>query len=223
MAASARIGFVDATNKLRWVFDDADFSIKPITDNTQTLGGATTRVLVNDYRPVLSIANWVGGTALASSTAATSLLTGATGKGVGTVGTIAAGNINRIGASLHFRFYGIIANTSTPNLTMAVKLGSDITVTTAVNATAAITGTTSWILDVCLTVLTTGATGTVRAAGKFTYQTSGLAAITWDLPDGGAITANLTVAKAIDLIGTWGTSSSSNTISHTHGSCLMVG
>lgn len=221
MSASKLMGFADSYGRNHVLFDESSLRVYPYTDNDHSLGSQTKRFLVNEYRPVLSIANWVGGNALASSTAETSLLAGATGKGVGTVGTIAAGNLNRIGAELRYTAWGVMGNTGTPDLTIKFKLGSDITLTLT-GTMATITTSKVWRLDVVLTVLTTGATGTCRAQATLFYGTTAIAGVTWNGTDGGAITADFTVAKAIALTGTWSASSSSNTISHTNSNALLA-
>lgn len=191
--------------------------LQPGAGKVNSLGSQAVPILVNEDVPVGVLFAAHGGTALASSTSETSLLTGATTYGLTpTVGTIPAGAMNVKGKWLRIAARGIIADTSTPNLTMKVMLGSTIALTTGVLALVAITGTGSWSLTGDLYVHTTGATGKVGGHGKFTYNQTTLLGTTLDMPNATTgVTTDWTAALAIDVLATWGTSSSSNTISLT--------
>lgn len=179
-------------------------------------GSQSYPVLANEDIPVGSLFRAVNGTALASSTAETSLLTGTTKYGLTpTVGTIPAGAMNVLGKWLRVTARGVIGNTSTPNLTIKFLLGSSVALTTGALATVAITGSGGWVLTGDLYVASTGATGTVNGHGKFVYNQTTLLGTTLDLPNAAAVTVDWTAALAMDIKATWGTSSSSNTIALT--------
>jgi len=183
---------------------------------TDSYGSQATPVLVNEDVPVGAFFQAVHGTALASSTAETSLLTGTTKYGLTpTVGTIPASAMNVLGKWLRFTARGVIGDTGTPNLTLKVYLGSTAVFTVGPSALVAITGSGSWVFTGDLYVASTGATGTVNGHGKLIYSQTTLLGTVLDAPNAAAITVDLTAAQAIDVKATWGTSSASNTIALT--------
>lgn len=183
---------------------------------TDSYGSQAYPVLVNEDVPVGVIFSAVNGTALASSTAETSLLTGATKYGLTpTVGTIPASAMNVLGKWLRVTARGVIGDTGTPNLTLKFLLGTSVALTTGALALVAITGSGSWELRGDLYVASTGATGTVNGHGKLVYNQTTLLGTTLDLPNAAAVTVDWTAALAMDIKATWSASSASNTIALT--------
>lgn len=162
-------------------------------------------------------ANTAAGAALVSSVAATNIegaLGGATGLGTA-AGTYPAGYLNQVGKTFRVKAGGIIANTGTPNLTMAVLIGTTVIATTGVQATASITGTLTWEYEVNCVVNASGATGTVLSTGKFHYYTTAPVIVSWKMCNGTpgtGDTVDLTASQAFHVQATWGTSSASNTM-----------
>lgn len=122
-----------------------------------------------------------------------------------------------VGQRLRLKAYGIFSNTSTPTLILGGYLGGVAgTLLAATAATTTTTGATNWPWDLELEIFvrTVGATGTVWCNGKVNLGTS-LAAMTpiW-LPatQTQPITVSTVVANALTVGATWGTASSSNTI-----------
>lgn len=183
---------------------------------TDSYGSQATPVLVNEDVPVGAFFQAVNGTALASSTAETSLLTGTTKYGLTpTVGTIPASAMNVLGKWLRVTARGVVGNTGTPNLTLKLLLGTSVALTTGALATVTITGSGSWVLSGDLYVASTGATGTVNGHGKLIYNQTTVVGVVHDLPTASPVTVDWTSALAIDLKATWSASSSSNTIALT--------
>lgn len=162
--------------------------------------------------------NGIGaGSAYGNATAATNIeptLVGATGLST-TQGTYPAGYLNYAGKMFRVKAGGIIANTSTPNLTMAVLLGTTAIATTGAQATAAITGTLTWEVEVNCVVNAVGASGTILSTGNFKYYTTAPVIVSWKMCNatpGTGDTVDLTASLAFHLQATWGTQSSSNTM-----------
>jgi hypothetical protein len=213
--------------------DDTIGSIVPgpaegsMSDGMVSLGGATQagtsgRLLVNRGFPVgVDAVQPAAGTAYNTSIAATNVEGALLGPAAFPAsdaqpgGTLYPGRLNLAGRTLRVRAYGSIANTLTPNLTIAILLGSTVVATTGVQATATITGTTLWKLDAEITCRTTGATGTLMSSGLFTYFTTAITALHWQLTNPTpftAVTADLTVAQALHLQATWGTNAAANSL-----------
>lgn len=183
----------------------------PVTDQGVGVGTQDYRMLVNGYLPRNLVTRILAGTALHTSTAATDIL----GTAVGGSKTIAASALNAIGRAVNFEIGGIIGTTGTPNITVEVLLGTIPILTTGVTAMVAVSGPLAWSARGTIQVVTTGATGTVNGFGLFTSSITniGLTAVS-----GAAVTLDLTAAQVFKLRVTWGTSSSSNTITAVCGS-----
>jgi len=165
--------------------------------------------------------------ALASSTTETSLFNNTSTTAYGTLvfggGELTNGwniaNVVGAGAMLRVRMGGIIANTSTPDLTIKLTMtnsaGTVTTLSSTTNlATVAITGTANWNLDATIIVSAYSATvGQFLTHGQFNYTQTTLLTTGWKLPYT-ATAANLDTTSMFTLgaTATWGTSSSSNTL-----------
>ena len=193
---------------------------------------AKSKMYLPGVLPMVFYNQYKAGTALASSTTATSIFTGATALGslvlpgkffqesltlpeqeLGTV-TAAAGGIIVIHAE------GTMGTTSTPNLTITAGLKDAGTytayTTSGAIATVATTSPGDWTLDVMLQcqILGAASTASIYGGGKFHYFAGADVTSTF-------ITLAHTVTTAtfvpndtltVDAQFTWGTSSASNTI-----------
>lgn len=197
-------------------------------DGMITLGGAdyaanSGRILTNGGFPVaLDAVQSAAGTAYNTSVAATNVEGALLGpsaypsSSAQVAGTLQPGRLNLVGRTLRVRSYGQITNAATPTLTMAVLLGATVIGSTLAQTMATITGTAMWKLETESTCRTTGASGTLFTSGTFTYwTTSRLVSVVWSVMNTTPFTADtvdLTVAKAVHVQATWGTSSGSNNL-----------
>jgi hypothetical protein len=197
-------------------------------DGVISIGGDTQaatggRILTNRGFPVvLDAVQSAAGAAYNTSTAPTNVEGALLGPAayplsdVQPAGTFAPGRLNLVGRTLRVRAWGQITNAATPALTMAVLLGTTVIGTTAAQTMATITGTALWKFESESTVRVAGASGTVMTSGLFTYfTTSRIVSVTWAVQNTTPFTADtvdLTVAKAVHLQATWGTSSGSNNL-----------
>lgn len=137
---------------------------------------------------------------------------------IGTVSgslTLAAAYLTA-GKTIRLTAYGFISCTGTPTLNINLKLGS--TIICATGAVTLASGLTTALLsiDVLLTCRTTGATGTVIAAGQV-----GLGAAVAGLypVSGTVVTVDTTGTLAVGLTGQWSAADPANTLTVTN---LMV-
>lgn len=190
--------------------DTTTGALIPGTDSSALIGSQAARMKVNGFLPRTLVTRTLIGTALHTSTAATDIL----GTAVGGSKTLGAGVLNGIGRGLEFSFGGIIANTSTPNITFELTLGTTAILTTTATAMSTISGTSCWAFTGSIQTVTTGATGTVNGYGRATYADKAIAA---PAVSGAAVTIDLTATQIVKCTVTWGTSSSSNTITCVNG------
>lgn len=210
--------------------DDTIGSILPgpiaaAADGAMSLGGSTTagtgaRFLTNYGFPTAGdVFQSVAGAAYNTSVAATNIQgtvlgPSAYGATAQAAGTLQPGRLNLVGRTLRVRAFGSIANTVTPNLTMAILLGTNVIVTSGVQATATITGTSIWRLEADIVCRTAGASGVLFGSGLFSYFTTGpTVGVTWQIANPTpftGVTLDLTAAYALNIQATWGTSSASN-------------
>lgn len=114
-----------------------------------------------------------------SQTTPVTLTAAATASVVSTVAcagnpTLAANELNRVGATLVVKFGGNIttAGSAEGNLTLGLYLGGACVATTKATALAASQTTVGYYGEIRLTTLTTGATGTVQATGFVALSTA---------------------------------------------------
>lgn len=165
-------------------------------------------------------------TAIASSTAETTLLNPSATTSFGATSWGAAGltndwnlpNLAGAGAMYRFKAGGIMTNTSTPNLTIRLTVtnaaGTVSTLsTTGALATVAITGTANWLLEAMIIVTAYSSTvGSFLTMGRFDYGQTTLLTTGLNLPSTTLGSLDTTSYFALDAKATWGTSSSSNSI-----------
>jgi hypothetical protein len=164
--------------------------------------------------------------ALATSTTETSLLNNTATTAFGTPSWGTAGltndwnlpNLAGAGSMYRFKAGGIIANTSTPNLTIRLTVtnaaGTVSTLsTTGALATVAITGTANWFIEAMIICTAYSATvGSFLTMGRFDYGQTTLLTTGLNLPSTTLGSLDTTSYFALDAKATWGTSSSSNTM-----------
>lgn len=184
--------------------------ILPIVDDpggTPSTQKATLAVVDTLFRSNNLAAVSVAAATLASSDVEATILPAAAAGSY----TLAAGYFSSIGKALHVRLMGVISNTSTPTLTVKMKLGTTIQAATAAVTTPSGLSDNIFVADFWLTCITTGASGTIRTQG--TIQ---LGAAVAGAPSTAAVTNDTTGALVINVTGQWGTSSASNTLSVTN-------
>lgn len=131
-----------------------------------------------------------------------------------------------VGKSILVKAYGIISDTGTPNFTLAISANttqgtynsSGVLATTAATALASGISNIPWELDVIITCVSTGATGTFLSMG--TWKTEAVTASTGRVVRCSSSTANPNTAVTLstesayylELAGTWSASSASNSV-----------
>lgn len=149
------------------------------------------------------------GTALASSTTATSILPASRKF------TLPSYFFDGVGKELRIRAAGRISTTATPTITFDVRFGSVIVFNGGAVTTASGITNLTWILDVTLTCRSIGASTSATMLG--TGQLFGVnTAIACSMLPASAPAAGTgfdsTAAQTIDLFATWSANSASNTI-----------
>ena len=122
-----------------------------------------------------------------------------------------------IGQRLRVIGYGIFSTTGTPNLTLGVYYGGvagTLLAGTGTVATGSGAASWPWRLQLEIRVVTLGSSGTVWCNGWVTASSSLTATTLLWIPNSQTqpITINTTTANALTIGATWGSASSSNTI-----------
>lgn len=143
----------------------------------------------------------------------------ATSSKVGTV-TLPA-NFFVTGKTIHIKASGYYSTTSAPTLNMKINFIDSTPTTTQILATGAQTATTNasnlfWSIDATITAYSTGSTGTVMGQAVFINNSSATAAAMWQMVNTTPITIDTTKTQQIDITTTWGTQSTSNTLTVTN-------
>jgi hypothetical protein len=152
-------------------------------------------------------ANTSAGTAVSNTTTETNLLSGY---------TIAANDCVP-GRTYRVTAKGIYGTAGTaPTLNIKLKLGTTVLATTGATTTKASTTNRQWMLSADVICITTGASGSVEAAGSFVYTTAANAAassdVHWEMANTATVTVDTTTAQALTISAQWGTANASNTI-----------
>lgn len=128
--------------------------------------------------------------------------------GVGTLSLPA--NFFVAGKTLKIKAFGFHSSTANPNLTIKIKLGSTVVLTTGAHAVH--NGTNHLIeIDALITCRTTGGSGTVFAQGMVHDNTDNI-----QMVNTAATTIATTSGQNITVTAQWGTASASNTITLTN-------
>ena len=149
---------------------------------------------------------------VANSNAQTTLL----GAGVGSL-TLAA-NSFIAGRTIRLKLKGQLSTTTgTNNLTVNIKIGSTTTNNSGAVALVASVTNAEWEAEADITCETTGTSGTVWAQGSLKYiPTNGGSISGINFGNTSTMTLNTTISNVINFLITWGTASSSNTITCTN-------
>jgi len=103
-------------------------------------------------------------------------------------------------------------NAVPPNLTLAFKAGTTVLCTTGSQLTTGALTNAGWIVDVMLSCITAGVTGTVEVQGLANLSTSGATAAQWDMENTGTITLDTTAAQTLQMESTWSAAAAGTTI-----------
>lgn len=122
-------------------------------------------------------------------------------------------NFLKVGKTIRIHIAGICASTVTPTLVFRAKLGTTTYGVTLGTLTLTNLTTNSFVLDSSLVCLTTGATGTVQAAGISTIANGTTSAYLNGFGDSASHTVDTTASQVIDVTAQWSTAAVANTIS----------
>lgn len=127
--------------------------------------------------------------------------------------------------SILLKAYGVLSTTSTPNLTLGVTAnttqgtynGSGILATTGAVAMQSAVSNVAWDLELLITCVAAGATGTFLAFGRLNIATGTTAVQSIRCSSSAAnpntaVTLSTQSAYYLEVFATWGTSSASNTL-----------
>lgn len=130
-----------------------------------------------------------------------------------------------VGKTLYVKAFGILGTTSTPNLTVGLSANttqgtynsSGIFATTGAVASPSGATTVPWELDVLITCVTTGSSGSFLADGQFkiyptTTSVQSERCSSSAANPNTALTLSTESAYYVEMFATWGTSSASNLI-----------
>jgi hypothetical protein len=121
-----------------------------------------------------------------------------------------------VGQRWRFTAYGIVSTTSTPTLNLGIYYGGIAGTALCTAGTVTMTASASswwWRIQVEMQVRTLGSTGTVWCQGWFDNPTSATAVTRLQMSaTAQTVTINTTTNSALTCGATWGTASSSNTI-----------
>lgn len=117
------------------------------------------------------------------------------------------------GKTVRIKAWGFHSSTASPNLTMKVKFGSTVILTTGTHAMHNDTNSL-WELEGVITCRTTGGSGTVFAQGLF--QDFGTGGDSVQMVNTATNTISTTSSQAVTVTAQWGTASASNTITCTN-------
>lgn len=174
-------------------------------------------------------------TAYANATAETSVLANTAAKTVGfyTQGSAAAypastlllpAGLLNVGTIIYGGIRGVVSTTSTPNLTLRWVLDAVAGTVTYVIATTGATATGSGLSGVTLTcdfefiVTAVGTSGTIESMMNTWTGTTFFASVA-----PASVTVDTTKAYTLDCLATWGTQSSSNTLTMQYAYCGVRG
>lgn len=144
--------------------------------------------------------------ATASATVANTVAeTAALGSGVGSL-TLSSGFLT-VGRTLRLTAAGVISTTSTPNLTIKLKLGSTVTLSTGAVAMPADITNAMLRIEATLTCRATGGSGSVFAQGIIHVGTIIIPFIAT-----AAVTVATNTSQAVGLTAEWGTADAANTL-----------
>ena len=151
---------------------------------------------------------------IANSTVETSI----SSTGIGTL--VLPANFFVIGKTLRIIARGFHSSAASPNITIKIKFGSTVMLTTGAVASANDTNAGFEILG-NITCRTTGVSGTVFSQGS--YQEMGATPKVFQMVNTATTTISTTSSQTITITAQWGTASASNTISLTNLTIEVLG
>lgn len=179
-----------------------DLSVQTGTGLSLFVGGD----IYQQYGATAAIASSTAETSILKPSVQASLRAGITGSAI----PVLPANSLTLGSVLYGTFRGIIANTSTPNLTVRVVLkdatGTVVYALATTGATAMSNVSTS-----DLEIKFEAAVAAVGSSGSLVGWLNVRYAGTLITPVPAAVTVDTTAAYSVDVLLTWGTSSASNT------------
>jgi hypothetical protein len=203
-------------NILRWLTDDTSCATYPYIDRGSGIGqgGASPKRTLLNEGIVESKLFWTTAVhaAIATSTTATSFVGAKAGPahpGASTAGTFPAGYLNRVGAGFRIVSVGTVKTSGTPDLTIAVTLGTAAIYTSGALTLVSTVNPMPYRFEFNGFVVTTGAAGTILGQGQFIYTPAGVTCsqISTAMT---AVTVDLTAALAVDATAKWSASHANN-------------
>lgn len=204
--------------------DSSVNAITIATTSSQTIDGATKAMLLAQYDAIEIIsdnANWIfvevsrtvsrrissqtASVTVANSVAETTVL----GTSIGSKTILA--NVTKIGGRIKATVSGIISNTATPTLTLKLKLGSTVVLSTGAITTPSGLSNSLLLLKIDATFRTVGGSGTIIGQG-FAILNGTIFPLTLTA----TVTIDTTANQEIDVTAQWGTASASNTLTVTN-------
>lgn len=151
-----------------------------------------------------------GASVTVASTASETTLVSSTGIG----GVELLKNGFTVGKTYRVSGAGVFSNTGTPTLTLKVKFGSTVILSTG--AVTTVTGATNreFTFSGLITVKSLGASGTASAQGSFVEYAS--TAVVYPMTNSSTVTVDTTANQTVGVTAQWGASSASNTITLTN-------
>jgi hypothetical protein len=119
-------------------------------------------------------------------------------------------NFFKAGRSLHIYGKGIHSSSGGGTLTLKIKLGSTVILTTGAIASGNDTDA-QFDIDALLTCRTMGASGTVAAAGH--YEEDGGSPSTFEMVNLSPVTLNTTISQTLSITAQWSTASVNKVLS----------
>lgn len=115
-----------------------------------------------------------------------------------------------VGKKIRLTGFGIHSGTASPNLTIKIKFGSTVILTTGAVATGNSTNE-GFNIAADITCRSTGVSGTVMSGGN--YIENATTPRSFGMVNTGTVTVNTTVSQAITVTAQWSVANASNTIS----------
>lgn len=183
-------------------------------DSTQqsvmaTVSGSSQAVQTNKW--TMTVSSSINTTATMGN-----IISSAAANGVPTSGLSIPPNFLTVGKTLYLVAIGTYTTTGTPNLTVAVLMGSMTVLTSGAVTQVATTGTNVFKLTAMITCTATGGFGSVMATGQTDQNTNTIGITGMDLPSTLTTGLNTTIEQGIRVQITWSSSSASNNLTFTN-------
>lgn len=143
----------------------------------------------------------VAGSALASSTTETALVTG----------NSFAANTVRVGQVLRIRAYGVYSTFSSGALTLRIKWGSTVLGATAGTTISSVTNQ-GWFMEFMVVVVSLGGSGTFECQGWVQVSDTNTHGGVWQMVNTAVVTVDTTAVKVLTVTGQWSVSNAANSV-----------